>query len=97
MDFTKAIKIDPSYVMAYLNRGKVYTYSGRYNEAISDFTKAIQIDPGYAMAYYTRGITYYLKKEYAKAWNDISKVRELDLQIHPIFLKMLKEDSGRER
>ena len=96
-EFTKAIKIVPSYAMAYYYRGNIYTYKGRYDRAISDFTKAIQIDPSYAMAYYNRGITYFLKKEYNNAWNDINKVQEIGIQIHPVFLKMLREDSGRER
>jgi tetratricopeptide (TPR) repeat protein len=82
--------------MAYYNRGNVYTFLGRYDKAIHDFSKAIQIDPTYAMAYYNRGITYFLKKEYDNAWDDITKVQELGIQIHPSFLKMLSEDSGRE-
>ena len=96
-EFTKAIRIEPSYAIAYYNRGNVYTFKGRYDRAISDFTKAIQIDPRYAMAYYNRGITYFLKKEYDNAWKDINKVQEAGIQIHPAFLNMLREDSGRER
>ena len=83
--------------MAYYSRGNVYTNLGRYDKAISDFTKALQIDPSYAMAYYNRGITYFLKKDYDKAWKDINKVKELGTQIHPVFLEMLREESGRER
>ena len=96
-EFTKAIKIAPSYAMAYYNRGNVYTFLGRYDKAIHDFTKAIQIDPTYAMAYYNRGITYFLVKRYDNAWNDINKVQEIGIQIHPVFLNMLRDDSGRDR
>jgi len=95
-EFTKAIKIDPGYARAYYNRGNVYTNLGRYNEAISDFTKAVQIDPTYAMAYYNRGITHFLKKDYNNAWIDINKAIEIGINIHPVFLKMLREDSERE-
>ena len=82
---------------AYYKRGVTYDDKAYYYKAISDFTKAIQIDPSYAMAYYNRGITYFLKKEYNIAWNDINKVQEIGTQIHPVFLEMLREDSGRER
>jgi len=95
-EFSKAIQIDPSYVKAYYNRGDVYTNLGRYDEAVSDFTKALQIEPKYAMAYYNRGITYFLKKEYNNAWRDINKAIEIGIKIHPVFLKMFREDSERE-
>ena len=96
-EFTKAIQINPNHVMAYYSRGNVYTNLGRYDKAISDFTNVIQLDPNHAMAYYNRGITYFLKKEYDNSWNDINKVKEFGLQVHPAFLKMLREGSGREK
>ena len=95
-EFTKAIQADPAYAKAFYNRGIVYTNLGRYNEAISDFTKAIQIDPTDALSYYNRGITYFLKKKYNKAWNDINEAIKIGVQIHPVFLQHLREDSGRE-
>lgn len=55
------------------------------------------LDFCFAMAHYNRGITYYLKKDYENAWNDIYKVQELGIQVHPSFLKVLKEDSGLAR
>ena len=82
---------------AYYKRGVTYDDKAYYYKAISEFTKAIHIDPSYAMAYYNRSITYFLKKDYDNAWNDIYKLQELGIQIHPSFLIMLREDSGRER
>jgi len=49
LEFTKAIKIVPSYATAYYYRGNLYTYKGRYDKAISDYSKAIKIDPSYAL------------------------------------------------
>ena len=39
--FTKAIEIDPSYALAYSNRGSAYGIGkGQYDKAISDYNKA---------------------------------------------------------
>jgi len=50
-----------------------------------------------AEAYYNRGIAYYSRKEYDKAWDDVYKAQGLGFQIHPGFLKLLREASGREK
>ena len=57
-DETKAIEINPRYVLAYANRGIAYGNKGDYDKAIADETKAIEIDPRYANAYANRGIAY---------------------------------------
>jgi tetratricopeptide (TPR) repeat protein len=39
-DFTKAIRLDPNYAIAYQNRGIVYFQTGRHAEAVADFAAA---------------------------------------------------------
>ena len=51
----------------------------------------------YAKAYYNRAIACYYKGEYDKAWDDVHKAQNLGYQVHPGFLKLLREASGRER
>ena len=96
-DFNKAIEIDPKHAMAYSNRGNAYGEKGQYDRAISDYTKAIEINPRFAAAYYNRGLAYHKKGEYDKAWEDVYKAQSLGLQVHPGFLKALREASGGER
>ena len=44
-DLTEAIKINPSYVKAYIKRGEMYMGMSDYEEAIRDFSQAKQLDP----------------------------------------------------
>ena len=96
-DYNKAIEINPRYAMAYNNRGNTFQTNGQYDKAISDFTKAIEINPGFDGAYNNRGVAYYCKGEYDKAWEDVYKAQSLGYQVHPGFLKALREASGRQR
>jgi len=97
-DYTKAIEINPTFAKAYTNRGLAYASKGRYNQAISDYTKTLEINSTLALVYYNRALAYYYaKKEYDKVWDDIHKAQSLGFQVHPRFLKILREASGRER
>jgi len=96
-DFKKAIEINPRLAMAYSNRGLMYLGKGQEDQALSDFKKAIEINPRLAMAYSNRGIAYYYKGQYDKAWDDVGKAQSLGHQVHPGFLKDLREASGRQK
>ena len=76
-------------------KGITHTIKGQVEEAITEHSKAIEINPKYAWAYNNRGTSYYSKGEYDKAWVDIHKARSLGYQVHPEFLKALREASGR--
>ncbi|WP_232200043.1 tetratricopeptide repeat protein [Synechococcus sp. CC9616] len=54
-DYTKAIKINPRFGLAYYNRGFAKEYSGDSKGAILDYTKAIELNPDDANAYANRG------------------------------------------
>jgi len=95
-DFSKAIEINPRDAWAYGNRGNAYADKGLHNQAISDFNRAIEINPRDAKAYNNRGVAFFHKREYEKAWDDVYKVQDLGYEVHPDFLKALREASGRE-
>jgi tetratricopeptide (TPR) repeat protein len=96
-DFNKAIEINPRDADAYYSRGQAYLIAkGEFDRAISDYNKAIEINPKYAIAYNDRGIAYFSKREYEKAWDDVHKAESLGWQVHPEFLKALREASGRQ-
>ncbi len=69
--FTAAIELDPSYVEAYLHRGKAYRIYeiSAVKEALDDFSKAIALNPKNAEAYYQRGLVeaYAIENEAAKS------------------------------
>ena len=48
-DFSKAIKLNPNYALAYNNRGIAKDNLGLYEEAIKDYDKAIKLNPNYAL------------------------------------------------
>ena len=77
-DFTRAIEIDPKYVLTYLNRGLSYNKKGLYDKAISDYSMAIEISPKYALAYHNRGVANYNKRLYDKAISDFTRAIEID-------------------
>ena len=52
----KAIKLDPSFAMAYGNRGNAYQDLKQYTRAIKDYNKAIELDPSLVKAYNNRGV-----------------------------------------
>jgi tetratricopeptide (TPR) repeat protein len=96
-DFNKALDLNPRDADAYHSRGNAYLIAkGEFDRAISDFTKVIEINPKHAIAYNDRGIAYFSKREYEKAWDDVHKAESLGWQVHPEFLKALREASGRQ-
>src|SRR3990172_3816294 len=57
-DYTEAIRIDPTYALAYISRALSRTRVGKIDEAIADYSTAIKLDPQSQIAYNNRG---YLK------------------------------------
>jgi tetratricopeptide (TPR) repeat protein len=81
----------------YYNLGNAYYAKGHLDKAISDYIKAIEINPKHVGVYNNRAITHYFKGEHDKAWEDVYKAQKLGYQVHPGFLKALREVSGRQR
>lgn len=76
--FTKAIEIEPTYVMAYYYRAHVYNALMNYEMAIRDLDIAIELDPKYSDAYYWRAHTYKSLGSYQQAIRDFDKAIELN-------------------
>src|SRR4029077_7632168 len=71
-DFTEAIRLDPSYAIAYSNRGSDYSRKGKNDRAIADCTEAIRLDPKFAEAYVCRGLAYEKFADFCRARADFS-------------------------
>lgn len=84
-DLTRAIKLDPTYALAFHNRGIVFSNLQSTQAAIEDFTKALEINPSYAPAYYNRGVNRSKKHETAQALDDFTRSIELDPNFAPAY------------
>ena len=71
--YTKAIKNNPNYMDAYINRGLVYNELGEYEKSIQDYNKAIELDSKCALAYNNRGYTKFKQDDYEGALKDYNK------------------------
>ena len=74
---TEAIKINPQYTDAYMNRGNSYNALGNFKQSIEDFNRAIFFKPDYADAYYNRGVDYLNHGDNISGCRDARKVCEL--------------------
>lgn len=84
--YTNAIKLDPEYADAYIDRGNAYNNLGQYDEAIQDYNKAIKFYPEYAAAYCSRGFAYYNLGQNDQAIQDFNKAIKLDPKSEATYL-----------
>jgi tetratricopeptide (TPR) repeat protein len=54
-NFSKAINLNSSYEMAYVNRALCRMATGKWSSAIPDCNEALAINPNQAVAYFIRG------------------------------------------
>jgi len=76
--FAEAIRLDPKYVPAYVNRGDIYKNKGEYDRAIADYGESIRLDPGHVPAYINRGLAYAAMHNNDKAMADYNQAIQLD-------------------
>jgi len=79
--FAQAIRLDPTYQRAFLNRGMVYERIGNGQQAIDDYSRAIQLAPDNAKVYYARGLALRHLGRELEAIVDLKKAA--DLQYRP--------------
>ena len=75
---TQAIRLNPSYAMAFINRAGALLNLGKYEEAITDCDEAIRLDPSLAMAFYNRGTARQNLGNYEEAITDFDEAIRLD-------------------
>jgi len=77
-DYAEAIRIDPSFIDAFVNRGRVYFNMGKCDLAIDDYSKAVGLDPGNPIIRIDRGNAFISSKQYEQAIKDFKEVITLD-------------------
>jgi tetratricopeptide (TPR) repeat protein len=80
-DYTQAIKLDPTFVQAYVTRGFAYSEKADFDRAIADYTQALQLAPKFVQAYVNRARAYRLKGDIDRAIADYTQV----IQLNPKF------------
>jgi tetratricopeptide (TPR) repeat protein len=56
--FAKAIRANPRYERAWVNRGLVYEQLDNVQQAIEDYSMSVSLDPDDGKAYYFRGLAF---------------------------------------
>ena len=79
-DYSQAIRIDPRYAVAYINRGLIWYRKNNIDSAIDDYTKSIEINSKDPMAFNNRGNAYKKKGELDNALADYDDAIKLDKQ-----------------
>ena len=77
-DYDQAIKLDPKYALAYLNRGLLWQAKKDHDRAIADFDQAIRLAPDNAAAGNARGLIFDLKGEFDRAIADFDRAIALE-------------------
>jgi len=73
-----AIKFNPKFAEALVDRGVAYGRQKNIKAALSDFAAAIKLNPNYALAYRSRGILYFNTGDNVDAVADFNKAIKLD-------------------
>ena len=77
-DYDQAIKLNPSYAIAYNNRGFAYGAKGEHDRAIQDLRPGHQARPERRHAYDNRGFAYGAKGQHDRAIQDYDQAIKLN-------------------
>jgi lipoprotein NlpI len=72
-DYSRAIELNPDYVLAYTARGYAKQSQGDFKGAIADSTTAIEVKPDFALAYIARGFAKQSQGDLQGALTDSTK------------------------
>jgi tetratricopeptide (TPR) repeat protein len=81
----EAIRLDPNYSAAHINRGIAWHNKGDYERALADFNRAIAINPRLVQGYNNRGAIWVSKKDYDRAMRDFNRGLEIDPKCSEIY------------
>ena len=84
--YSQCIDLNPSYAIAYSNRGAVYGTKGETELAIENFSKAIKLNSSDAVSYNNRGVAYREKGDVDLAIEDHDKAIKLNLDYAKAYM-----------
>jgi len=77
-DYNEAIRLEPTYALAYYNRGFAYRAMGDYDRAIADYNEAIRLEPKDADAYNGRAWAYFKMGKASAGLPDADRALQLN-------------------
>jgi tetratricopeptide (TPR) repeat protein len=75
---TTAIRLHPTFAIAYFKRGNIQLRMGRRDEAIADYTAAIRLVPNHAAYHNNRGRAHFEAKQFDQAIADYDAALRID-------------------
>ena len=75
--YQNALRLNPSYALAYFNLGLLNSQKGNFDEALKLFDKSIKIDPLFAEAYRNTAVIYYMTENYEQSLVNFEKYYSL--------------------
>ena len=84
-DFSKAIKLDSSFVEAYCARSFSYLKMGNYQNAMKDANRMVELDSDNYESYYLRSEVCIKIRDYQNALKDCTKAIELNPQHYQTY------------
>jgi tetratricopeptide (TPR) repeat protein len=84
-DYTEAIRIKPSDIKSYNDRGYMFLRTKQYSAAITDYTAVLKKSPGVAQALYGRGLARRAGGDAAGANIDIAQAKKINGDIAASF------------
>jgi tetratricopeptide (TPR) repeat protein len=90
--FAHAIRLDPIYERAYVNRALAYERLGNMQQAIEDYSRAVLVKPDDTEVYYLRGLAFKQLGMDAEATTDLMKAADLGFRPAYDFLKSILTD-----
>ena len=72
--------MDSTYLPALLNRGLIYTHSGKLQKALSDFNRAIELNPSEPASYLNRAVAFRKAQKIELACSDLLKAKSLGIK-----------------
>lgn len=96
-DYDEAIRLNPSYAVAFSNRGMEYFAKGNYDRAIQDFDETIRLDPSKADKFLNRGMIRFFLGQFATAQPDLARALELDSHSNALlWLYLARSRAGQD-
>jgi predicted Zn-dependent protease len=90
--FAMAIRLDPDYARAYLNRGMAYERIDNMQQAVEDFGRAIDLEPEEGKIYYIRGEAHRRIGMAKEALQDLKKAAALGYRSARETLRSMRID-----
>ncbi|MGH9835765.1 MAG: tetratricopeptide repeat protein, partial [Blastocatellia bacterium] len=93
-DYDRAIKLNPNYAAAYVNRGLARKNPDDFAGALADYNRAITLNPDFLEAYLQRGLLNLSRGREAEARRDFDQCASLNPDAKPLIEERVRQSAG---